>query len=150
MDSKRKCNILILLDAAVVMSIKDCKIILLIKRILLNIHSGAVDVSSENIDTLRERLLTDLEHNHGLVHPYGVNLISCLKFLSFADECLEFNIAVSFSHVNDLIHTFSFGLAVREKVNVLCIDLLKLFQFSLRILFPYLIVFHDLNHSFSF
>ena len=57
--SKRKSNPLILLDSAIVVCIKKSKILILIKRILLNINTRRVNVRTKDMHTLFHRLSTN-------------------------------------------------------------------------------------------
>ena len=75
---KRAGNKLIFLDAAVIVCIQITEAAFFVQRILFDIHSGAVDVRSQNVQAVFHRLRTDLKQHNGLVHPRAVNLIAGL------------------------------------------------------------------------
>ena len=124
-NRKRKCSVLVLLDAAVVMGIEKREVILFVKRIALNIHPGRIDMCSENVHSVAERLLSDPEQAYGLVHPYGIYLITGLKLLLRADKFVELNISCGFRKIYDLVHAFPLGLAFGKEIDVLGIQFFK-------------------------
>ena len=69
---------LIFLDASIVMSIEICHLIRLIERILFDIDSWRINVSSKDIHSVFQRFFTDLEKKNHLAHERCVNLVAFL------------------------------------------------------------------------
>ena len=58
------------------MGIKICKSVVLIQWILFYVKTRRIDVRTENIHTLCQRLCSDLEQGNGLLHAYSINLVT--------------------------------------------------------------------------
>ena len=75
-DCKRKRYPLPFFDATVIMGVKICKSVVLIQWILFYVKTRRIDVRTENIHTLCQRLCSDLEQGNGLLHAYSINLVT--------------------------------------------------------------------------
>ena len=76
------CRPLILLYTAVIMGLEKCELLLLIKRVLLQIHAGGVDVSRSEADALIQRQLAHYTEYDRLFTVDKVELIPGFVFLS--------------------------------------------------------------------
>ena len=72
---------LIFLDTAIVMGIQIGQITFLIERILLYIQPGRIQMGTQDIHTLFQRILADVEQSNRLSHIVGIDLVSRCKLL---------------------------------------------------------------------
>ena len=80
-NGKRDRSPLILLDTAVIVSLKVYCLIVLIDGIRLKIEPGLIDMSTEDIEAFAYILLTDNGHDQALILDARINLIACLELL---------------------------------------------------------------------
>ena len=115
-NGKRSCDKLILLDAAVVMGIKISVAALLIQRVLLDIHAGAVNVCAQNIDALLHGTRPEAEQHHRLIHPGHVYLVAGLKLfpilLCLLDGTGELYVSGILRRIHKGVHALSFRLVL--------------------------------------
>ena len=138
MNGKGQSHPLIFLYTAVIMCVKVGKgvIDVLKQGILLHIQPGAVNVSTQNVHALRQRLFPHLEHDDGLVHPHAVYLIASLQSLPALDQGLQLPIPFRLNGIYDDIHTFPLRLAVIQKLPVLHTQIFQLLLLLFIIIFP--------------
>ena len=71
-------HILILLDAAVVMCVEISHPAILIQRVLLEIKTGAVYMSTQDVHSVLKGFVSQIKESHGLSHADRVHLVSML------------------------------------------------------------------------
>ena len=87
-------DILVLFDPPVIVGVQIAEAAVLIDGILLDIEAGRIDVGTEDIDPLLERLFTDPEQDHGFVHPHAVDTVTGFQLLFFSHRTAELNISL--------------------------------------------------------
>ncbi len=102
------------------MGIQKCKTTVLIKRILLNVHSGGIDMCSQDVKTILHGLLSHAEQADSLVHPDAVYTVSLFQLLSLCDGLLQLHKAFFFSAVYNLIHALPLRLCFADEFDIFC------------------------------
>ena len=110
MQRQRHCYPLILLDAAVVMSIQKNHVGVLVQRILLQIQTGRVDMRSQNIHTILNRFRTDLEQNQRLIHADAVNTVALFQRLACFHDIFHAAITLRLCKTHRLCYTLTLCL----------------------------------------
>ena len=80
MQRKRNRCPLILLDAAVIMGLEHCQLVILIQGILLHVQTGRVNMRSAQTHALCDRCSTDHSGNDRLATVVYIDLVPCLEF----------------------------------------------------------------------
>ena len=146
-DGQRTCHPLVLLDTAVVVGIQIGKIGVLIQRVLLHVDAGAVHMGAQDVHTVHQRLLADVEQGDGLLHIDGVDLIAGLQCLTGSDDVRQVAVALGLCHGYALGDALTLGLAV---VQIFLVVFVYLHQshFLLCVVFiPDVFVFHRVSSS---
>ena len=94
-ESQRKSYPLIFLNSAVVVGIEHSHVVILIERILFQVDTRGVDVGSNDVHTIFQGFLTDLEHGKGFAHADRVNFVAGLQGLAGCDDVIQVFVAVS-------------------------------------------------------
>ena len=97
-DGKRNRYPLILLDSSVIVSVKICKSRILIQRILLYIDTRRVNVCSENVHAVLDRISSDVIESQCLLVVYCIHFVSCTKLSALCDHAIDVSVSGSFSH----------------------------------------------------
>ena len=118
MQRKRHGNILIFLDAAIIMRVQISEPSLLIERILLHIQTGRVDMCAQDVHPVFHRFLSDMKEDNGLVHPYAVNFVSLLHLFLFFQQRGQFYKSFLLRHIHQLVYTLALRLSLIQKLLV--------------------------------
>ena len=136
MDCKRHRNPLILLHTAIIMGIQVSNLLLLIKRILLDINSRRINMSPQNIHTILNRLRSCLEEDDCPSHIIHINFITGFYRFFIFPEFLHVPVSGFLCKTNCLSDTFSLRLSRIQTFPVLLIHPLQLLQMLLIINLP--------------
>ena len=142
MYSQRECHPLILFDSAIVVCVKISKAALLVKWVLLDVHTRGINVGSQYIHTLFEFFLSYIEHRYSLVHPDRIHFVASLKLLFVLDYLLEIFVTVFLSLTDYLLDTFSLSLAIVKKFPVVFAETLKFLYLFFLVLTPCIFLCH--------
>ena len=143
MQCQRNGRPLVFLDTAVVMSIQKRHLAVLIQRILLEIQTRRINMSTQNIHTLLHRFCPDLEQYHQFFLVYRIHFISGFQLFSGCNCFLQRNITMFLCHFYSQMRTLALGLSFRDKSAVLLRYLSHFLQGILIIGVPCVFTFHS-------
>ncbi len=118
MNGQRQGHELIFLDATVIMGIQKGEATVLIERILLDIHSGRIDMRSQDVEAVLHGLFAHAEEADRLVHPDAVYAVSLFQLLFVRYGLLQLHKAFLFCAVYDLIHALALGLCFADEFDI--------------------------------
>ena len=78
-NGERHGNPLIFFNAAVIMRIHICKAAVFIQRVLLDIKARTVDMRSQNVHAVFQRLAADIKQHYGFFHADSIYFIAGMK-----------------------------------------------------------------------
>ena len=135
-QGKRQRHPLILLDAAVIMRVHVREAAVFVQRILFDVKATRVNMRTENIHTVFERLVTDIKEHDGFFHVDGINFIARLQRLTCGDDVTEIFVTVRFRNTDCLLDAFTLCFATGKKIAVTGIQRFEFLTFRFRILVP--------------
>ena len=124
------------------MRVQICDIVVLIKRILLDIQARRIDVRADNIQALFHLFPADDEQQHGLAHNVTVNLIARLERLARFNRRVEIAIPRRLRLTNGFRGAFALGLARVKESAVTAAYCLQRAQLFFIVSFPCVFAFH--------
>ena len=149
-DRKRQRHPLVFLHTAVIMGIQIRQICIFVKRILLYIQTGRVDMGSQNVHAVFQRFLSYVKKRHDLFHTHRIYFISGFDLFSGSFFLLQRNISRRFCLSYQFFHALSFCFSRVEKQTVSPGGLLQLLFILLCVIQPCVFSFHDLFHLSSY
>ena len=114
-QSQRKGNPLVFLDAAIIMGIQKSHLGILIKRILLQIKTGRINVGTQDVHALLHRFRTNDKHSDFLAHIVTEDLVSRLQAFSTLQDLLNRHKACCQSSLFKFIRALTLCLASADK-----------------------------------
>ena len=125
-----------MLDAAVVVRVKERKPIVLVHRVLFQVQTGAVDVRAQNVQALLKRLGTDVRKDKRLAMHASPYLVARFQRAAFAHRFLKRLVARSFGLGNGTGKTAALGFVVRDEIDVAGSQAVQLFKLLVGVAFP--------------
>ena len=113
-ERQRNGGPLISLDAAVVVGLKERKLLVLVKGVRLQVKAGGVDVRRRNVKSFFERTAADFRKEERLVAVVYVDLVACNIFFAR----LKGDKALFFEHGNAPVDEFALGFAGADELFV--------------------------------
>ena len=113
-ERQRNGGPLISLDAAVVVGLKERKLLVLVKGVRLQVKAGGVDVRRRNVKSFFERTAADFRKEERFVAVVYVDLVACNIFFAR----LKGNKALFFEHGNAPVDELAFGFAGADELFV--------------------------------
>ena len=111
-ECKRNCCPLVSLDSAIVMSLKEGKLFVLIKRIGFKVKAGRINMRSGNMKTLLKRTASDFCKKERFVAVIYIYFIARNIFFTG----FKWNKALFFKHRNTPVYKLTLGFAGAYKV----------------------------------
>ena len=108
---KRNSCPLVFFDAAVIMGFKECKLLILIKRRLLQVQTRCINMCGSQSNTRIELLFADDRSNHCFSAVCHINPVARFQLFT-ACPCVK---AVFFEQPDRTIYCFPFGLCTIQK-----------------------------------
>ena len=103
---------LIIFDSAIIVSIRIRKSSFFIKGVLLQIQSGRINMGTNDVHAVFERLITNNEHQDRFPHLVDIDPVSGLQRLSGCNCFFQRHISVLFSFFDDIGNIFPYLISV--------------------------------------
>ena len=136
---------LVVLDAAIVVSVEEGKPVVLVNRVLLQVQTGAVDVGAQDIQARLERLGADVSQNERLAMHASPYFAARFERAALANHILKRFIARSFCLLNGGRKATALGFVVRDVVDIAGSQTVELFKLVGVVVFPCVLAFQE-NH----
>ena len=137
---------LIFLDSTIVMRIQISQLCIFVQRILLQIQTRRINMSSKNIHSFFDILASDDKQGNCLFHKHIVYTVTGLKPFAGTDDLLQVFEPFFFCLLHCGLDTFSFCLSIIQKMTVILIQFFQLCQFLFSVTGPYIFSFHFCSH----
>ena len=131
------------------MGIEIGKSAVLIQRVLLDIESRGVDMSTEDIHSVLHRLMAYFHQYDGLVHPYSVDLVTGRKGPAFLYQSCELHESAFLRLIHDRIHALALCLGYVEELLIFLGKIIGFLYSLIAVGRPYISSVHKIPFSFS-
>lgn len=118
------------------------------QTVLFHVQTGRINVGAQNVDAVLHFLPANVEKDNGLIHPYGVNLISRLYLLPLFHKSLQLLIPCILQRIYDLVNALSFRLSVVQEIHILSGESFYFLQLLRIVGFPCIFLFHNASPLF--
>ena len=142
---QRQRHPLVVLDAAIVVSVEEGKPVVLVNRVLLQVQTGAVDVGAQDIQARLERLGADVSQNERLAMHASPYFAARFERAALANHILKRFIARSFCLLNGGRKATALGFVARDVVDIAGSQTVELFKLVGVVAFPCVLAFQE-NH----
>ena len=141
---------LVMLDAAIVMSVKANLAVCLEQRVLLDIKTRGVDVRAQDVHAVLDGIAAQLDEDDGLAVRGGVHLIARLQGLTCAVDVFDVAIAGGLRTSNGALREQTLGLVLRDEIDVVSTERLELGQRRLVVSLPCVLLVHEIAFLIAF
>lgn len=145
MKRQRQRYPLVVLDAAVVVSVEEGKPVVLVYRILLQVQAGAVDMGTQDVQARLERLGAKVREDQRLAMHASPYFAARFERAALANHILKRFIARSFCLLNGGRKATALGFVVRDEIDVAGSQTVELFKLVGVVAFPCVLAFQE-NH----
>ena len=139
---QRQRDPLVILDAAVIMRVKQREAVGFVQGILLQVKARGIDVRTQNIQTLGQRLRAQLDQHERFAMRMRPHFVTRLQGATIADCLLERNIPSVLSCGNSSSSAFALGLILGDELDILGSKAFELLHILLGVFLPSNFSFH--------
>ena len=142
MNGQRQRDPLVLLNTSVVMRVQESKPARFVRRVLLKVQPGRVDMSPEDIYAVFERLGPQANEHDGLAHHVRPYFVAWTKLLARGNGVFQAAIASFFCLANSSGGAFALRFVLRNKVDIASSHALQRSKVFIAVRFPCVLALH--------
>ena len=142
-QGQRHGDPLVLLDTAVVVRVEAGDLVGLVERVLLHVEARRVDVGTQDVEALLERLGAEMDKQQRLAIGGRVHLVAGDELLALGDAALKRQVAGGFGKLHSRGAALALGLVLGDEVGIAGAQTVKLGELGVGVALPRVGAFHE-------